>query len=45
VRASGDVAKLMRPLVAGVDREQFWVLLLNGKNRAIGLNLVSVGAL
>ena len=45
VRASGDVATLMRPLVAGLDREQFWVLLLNGKNRAIGLNLVSVGAL
>jgi DNA repair protein RadC len=45
VRASGDVATLMWPLVAGLDREQFWVLLLNGKNRAIGLNLVSVGAL
>jgi DNA repair protein RadC len=36
---------LIFPLVAGLDREQFWVLLLNGKNRAIGLNLVSVGAL
>ncbi len=45
VRASRDVATLMRPLVAGLDREQFWVLLLNAKNRAIGLNLVSVGAL
>jgi DNA repair protein RadC len=45
VRASRDVATLMRPLVAGLDREQFWVLLLNGKNRAIGINLVSVGAL
>lgn len=45
IHASHDVATLMRPLVAGLDREQFWVLLLNGRNRAIGINLVSIGAL
>jgi DNA repair protein RadC len=45
VRASQDVATLMGPLVADLDREAFWVVLLNGKNRAIGLNLVSIGAL
>lgn len=45
MHASHDVATLMRPLIAGLDREQFWVLLLNGRNRAIGINLVSIGAL
>ena len=45
VQRSQDVADFMMPLAANLDREQFWVLLLNGKNRAIGLNLVSVGAL
>ena len=45
VHASQDVATFMGPLVADFDREGFWVVLLNGKNRAIGLNLVSVGAL
>jgi DNA repair protein RadC len=35
----------MAPLVSDLDREAFWVVLLNGKNRAIGLNLVSIGAL
>ncbi len=44
VRQSKDVADLMMPLVADLDRA-FWVVMLNGKNRAIGLNLVSVGAL
>lgn len=45
VHTSQDVATLMGPLVADLDREGFWVVLLNGKNRAIGLNLVSIGAL
>ena len=45
VRASEDVATFMAPMVADFDREGFWVVLLNGKNRAIGLNLVSLGAL
>ena len=45
VRGSEDVADFMRPLAANLDREHFWVLLLNGKNTVIGLNLVSVGCL
>ena len=45
VRQSKDVADLMAPLAANLDREHFWVLLLNGKNIVIGINLVSVGSL
>ena len=45
VRQSKDVADLMAPLVANLDREHFWVLLLNGKNVVGGLNLVSIGSL
>src|SRR3989442_14179060 len=45
VRQSSDVAAFMAPLVADLDRETFWVLLLDGKNRVIGLNVVSVGSL
>ena len=45
VRQPGDVAAFMAPLAADLDREHFWVLLLDGKNRAIGLNLVSIGSL
>ena len=45
VRRSQDVADFMGPLAANHDREHFWVLLLNGKNTVIGLNLVSVGSL
>ena len=45
VRQSKDVADLMAPLVSNLDREAFWVLMLNGKNVVIGVNLVSVGAL
>jgi DNA repair protein RadC len=45
VRQSKDVAHLMFPLAANLDREHFWCLLLNGKNVLIGVNLVSVGSL
>jgi len=45
VRQPGDVAALMAPLAANLDRENFWVILLDGKNRAIGINLVSIGTL
>ena len=45
VRQSKDVADLMAPLAANLDRQHFWVLLLNGKNTVIGVNLVSVGSL
>ena len=45
VRRSQDVADFMAPMAANADREKFWVLLLNGKNVVIGLNLVSIGSL
>ena len=45
VREPGDVARLMAPLLADLDRETFWVVMLDGKNRVIGVNLVSVGSL
>ena len=45
VRQSKDVADLMAPLAANLDREHFWTILLNGKNVAVGLNLISVGSL
>ena len=36
---------LCRPLLAGTDREQFLVVMLDGKNKPIGINVVSVGTL
>lgn len=45
LREAGDVARLMTPLVADLDREAFWVLLLDGKNKIIGINLVALGSL
>ena len=45
VRGPGDVAKLMAPLIADLDREAFWVLLLDGKNKVIGINIVAIGTL
>ncbi len=45
VRGSSDVAAFMAPLVADLDRETFWVVMLDGKNKVIGVNLVSVGSL
>src|SRR2546428_11112951 len=38
VREPADVARLMTPLIADLDREAFWVLLLDGKNKIIGIN-------
>jgi DNA repair protein RadC len=35
----------MAPLVADLDREVFWVLLLNQRNVVTGINLVSIGTL
>ena len=45
LRQSRDVADLMADVVAGLDREAFFVVLLDGKNRASGINLVSLGSL
>ena len=45
LRQSRDVADLMAPVFAGLDREAFFIVLLDGKNRATGINLVSLGSL
>ena len=39
------VADVLRPLFAGLDREQFLVCGLDAKNCIIGVNLVSIGSL
>jgi DNA repair protein RadC len=36
---------LLRPLFAGLDREQFLVCGLDAKHRIIGVNIVSIGSL
>ena len=45
LRQSSDVAKFVRPLFDGIDREQFVVVLLNAMHRPIGAHVVSVGSL
>jgi len=38
-------AAVLRPLFAGLDREQFMVCGLDAKHRIIGVNIVSIGSL
>ena len=45
VCSPGDAASVIEAYLRGVDREHFIVLLLNTKNRLIGINTVSVGSL
>jgi DNA repair protein RadC len=45
LRSSFDAARLLQDYLHDVDREHFVVLLLNRKNRCIGLNTVSIGSL
>src|SRR5205807_418235 len=45
VRQSADVAALMTPLVADLDRERFVVRMLDAKHRVLGLNIVATGSL
>lgn len=40
-----QVAKMLSKYYAGADREHFVVVMLNGKNRIIGFNTVSIGSL
>ena len=42
---AGDIAALMTPLLKDLDREQFWCLHLDAKNRLISREMVSVGHL
>ena len=45
VRSSADVAALLRLYLDGADREHFVVILLDTKNKVIGINTVSTGSL
>ena len=45
LRSSFDAASLLQYYLHDVDREHFVVLLLNRKNRFIGINTVSIGSL
>ena len=42
---STTAAAILRPLFAGLDREQFLVCGLDAKHRIIGVNVVSIGSL
>jgi len=45
VRSAHDVYEAFRERFEPLDREQFVVLLLDGKNRVLGFNVVSTGSL
>src|SRR5919198_4156877 len=45
IRSAVDASMLLHTYLADVDREHFVILLLNQKNRVIGVNTVSVGSL
>ena len=45
LRTSAEVARVLRPLFDGVDREMFCVVLLDAQHRPIGVNTVSIGSL
>src|SRR5262245_22953081 len=45
IRCSANASTLLQTYLADVDREHFVVLLLNQKNRVIGLHTVSIGSL
>lgn len=40
-----QVAELMHPMVAGLDREHFWSIMLNTKNHVTRVSEISVGSL
>jgi len=45
IRSSADASMLLHTYLADVDREYFVILLLNQKNRVLGVNTVSIGSL
>jgi DNA repair protein RadC len=45
IRKAEDAAQIFRPLFRELDREQFVVMLLDVRHRALGLNVVSFGSL
>src|SRR5215471_14780330 len=45
IRSSADAGALVHEFLADTDRENFLVLMLDQKNKVIGINNVSVGSL
>jgi DNA repair protein RadC len=45
IRSAVDASMLLHTYLADVDREHFVVIMLNQKNKVIGMNTVSVGSL
>lgn len=45
IQTSEVAARLLRPLFAGLDREQFLICGLDAKHGLIGINIVSTGSL
>jgi len=45
IRCSADAARILWAYLDGVDREHFVIVLLDQKNKVIGINTVSVGSL
>jgi DNA repair protein RadC len=45
VHTSEGAAAILRPLFAGLDREQFLICGLDAKHKLIGINVVSTGSL
>jgi|ERR1043166_1689216 DNA repair protein RadC len=45
LRSSADIYNLMKPLFDDMDREAFYIILLDTKNKVIGVNCVSIGSL
>src|SRR6266446_9901050 len=45
IRSSADASTILHAFLADVDREHFVVMMLDQKNKVIGINTVSIGSL
>lgn len=45
IKSSTDAYRILGPLLADKDHEQFWILFLNRGNRVIGRDMVSIGGI
>src|SRR5262244_2104556 len=45
IRSSADASTLLHTYLADVDREHFVIILLNQKNRVLGVSTISIGSL
>src|SRR5262250_3045354 len=45
IRSSADASILLHMYLADVDREHFVIILINQKNRVLGVNTISIGSL